>query len=216
MPDFNKGDFTQQGVNGHVNATVRLNEKRLVNIDMTSNEEAEGCTITGTVTDLLNDKVYNIGSGGGTLATVEFEENGTYSPADYEAYGFGEVTVNVAGGFPYCTVHLHNDGIAASPPYENPMYNAETGIFDLVQVPGQQTVDVLSFYFMWDDYPDRVFITDCIQSDVIQPCSIVSADITDAVNLEAIPSSDDPGVYYIAVIDPTKPSSYTAVVPGGD
>ena len=65
MPDFNKGDFTQQGVNGHVNANVRLNEKRMVNIDMTSNEAAEGCTITGTVTDLLNDKVYNIGSGGG-------------------------------------------------------------------------------------------------------------------------------------------------------
>ena len=65
MPDFNKGDFTQQGVNGHVNTTVRLNEKRLVSIDMTSNEEAEGCTITGTVKDLLNDKVYNIGSGGG-------------------------------------------------------------------------------------------------------------------------------------------------------
>lgn len=65
MPDFNKGDFTQQGVAGHVNANLRLNEKRLVNIDMTSNEEAEGCTITGTVTDLLNDKVYNIGSGGG-------------------------------------------------------------------------------------------------------------------------------------------------------
>lgn len=65
MPDFNKGDFTQQGVAGHVNANLRLNEKRLINIDMTSNEEAEGCTITGTVKDLLNDKVYNIGSGGG-------------------------------------------------------------------------------------------------------------------------------------------------------
>lgn len=64
MP-FNKGDFTQQGVAGHVNANIRLNEKRLVNIDLTSNEEAEGCTIAGTVTDLLNDKVYNIGSGGG-------------------------------------------------------------------------------------------------------------------------------------------------------
>ena len=65
MPDFKKGDFTQQGVNGHVNATVRLNEKRLVIIDLTSNEESEGCTITGAVTDMLNDKVYNIGSGGG-------------------------------------------------------------------------------------------------------------------------------------------------------
>ena len=71
MP-YNKGDFTQQGVNGHVNANVRLNEKRLVNIDMTSNEEAEGCTITGTVTDLLNDKVYNIGSGGGGGGDSDF------------------------------------------------------------------------------------------------------------------------------------------------
>lgn len=63
MPDFNKGDFTQQGVNGHVNATVRLNEKRLVNIDLTSNEEEEGCTITGQITDLLNNIVYPLTPG---------------------------------------------------------------------------------------------------------------------------------------------------------
>lgn len=62
MPDFNKGDFTQQGVNGHVNATVRLNEKRLVNIDLTSNEEAEGCTITGQVIDMLNNVTYPLAS----------------------------------------------------------------------------------------------------------------------------------------------------------
>ena len=63
MPDFNKGDFTQQGVNGHVNATVRLNEKRLVKIDLTSNEEAEGCTITGEITDLLNNTTYSLAAG---------------------------------------------------------------------------------------------------------------------------------------------------------
>lgn len=57
MP-YNKGDFTQQGINGHVNATVRLNEKRLVNIDLTSNENDEGCTISGQITDLLNNIVY--------------------------------------------------------------------------------------------------------------------------------------------------------------
>lgn len=73
MPDFNKGDFTQQGVNGHVNATVRLNEKRLVNIDLTSNEEAEGCTITGRVTDLLNNVTYNVG--------------GDPPPAPYDIFG---------------------------------------------------------------------------------------------------------------------------------
>lgn len=63
MPDFNKGDFTQQGINGHVNAIVRLNEKRLINIDLTSNEEAEGCTISGQVTDLLNNMTYSLAAG---------------------------------------------------------------------------------------------------------------------------------------------------------
>ena len=63
MPDFNAGDFTQQGINGHVSATVRLNEKRLVNIDLTSNEEAEGCTISGQITDLLNNTTYSLTPG---------------------------------------------------------------------------------------------------------------------------------------------------------
>ena len=92
MPDFNKGDFTQQGVNGHVNATVRLNEKRLVNIDLTSNEEAEGCTIIGTVKDLLNDKVYGIGSA--VSGNIEITENGE----NINVAPFATATVNVAGG----------------------------------------------------------------------------------------------------------------------
>ena len=92
MPDFNKGDFTQQGVAGHVNANLRLNEKRLVNIDMTSNEEAEGCTIAGTVTDLLNDKVYPIGSG--VSGNIEITENGE----NINVAPYATATVNVAGG----------------------------------------------------------------------------------------------------------------------
>lgn len=92
MPDFNKGDFTQQGVAGHVNANLRLNEKRLVNIDLTSNEEAEGCTITGTVTDLLNDKVYGIGSG--VSGNIEITENGE----NINVAPFATATVNVSGG----------------------------------------------------------------------------------------------------------------------
>lgn len=92
MPDFNKGDFTQQGVAGHVNANLRLNEKRLVNIDMTSNEEAEGCTITGTVKDLLNDKVYGIGSG--VSGNIEITENGE----NINVAPYATATVNVSGG----------------------------------------------------------------------------------------------------------------------
>ena len=91
MP-FNKGDFTQQGVAGHVNANLRLNEKRLVSIDLTSNEEAEGCTITGTVTDLLNDKVYNIGSG--VSGNIEITENGE----NINVAPYATATVNVSGG----------------------------------------------------------------------------------------------------------------------
>lgn len=92
MP-FNKGDFTQQGVAGHVNANLRLNEKRLVSIDLTSDEEAEGCTIAGTVTDLLNDKVYNIGSA--PTGNIEITEN-TAEPLNIAQYA--TATVNVSGG----------------------------------------------------------------------------------------------------------------------
>lgn len=88
MP-YNKGDFTQQGVAGHVNANLRLNEKRLVNIDMTSNEAAEGCTITGTVKDLLNNKVYGIGSG--VSGNIEITENGE----NINVAPYATATVNV-------------------------------------------------------------------------------------------------------------------------
>lgn len=91
MP-FNKGDFTQQGVAGHVNANLRLNEKRLVNIDLTSNEEAEGCTIAGSVTDLLNNKVYGIGSG--VSGNIEITENGE----NINVAPYATATINVAGG----------------------------------------------------------------------------------------------------------------------
>ena len=91
MP-YNKGDFTQQGVAGHVNANLRLNEKRLVNIDLTSNEEAEGCAITGTVKDLLNDKVYGIGSG--VSGNIEITENGE----NINVAPYATATVNVSGG----------------------------------------------------------------------------------------------------------------------
>lgn len=108
MPDFNKGDFTQQGVAGHVNANLRLNEKRLVSIDLTSNEEAEGCTIIGTVKDLLNDKVYGIGSG--VSGNIEITENGE----NINVAPYATATVNVAGGggtdIKTCAVTLVNDG----------------------------------------------------------------------------------------------------------
>lgn len=91
MP-FNKGDFTQQGVAGHVNANIRLNEKRLVNIDLTSNEDDEGCTIAGNVTDLLNNEVYPIGAG--VSGNIEITENGE----NINVAPYATATVNVSGG----------------------------------------------------------------------------------------------------------------------
>ena len=107
MP-FNKGDFTQQGVAGHVNANLRLNEKRLVNIDLTSNEEAAGCTITGTVKDLLNNQVYGVGAG--VSGNIEITENGE----NINVAPYATATVNVAGGggdveLLYTTINIINN-----------------------------------------------------------------------------------------------------------
>ncbi len=93
MSDFNKGDFTQQGVDGHVRATLRLNEKRYVNLDLTTNENARGCTISGNVHDRLNNLDYPIGSA--PSGNIEITEN-TAEPLDISQYA--TATVNVAGG----------------------------------------------------------------------------------------------------------------------
>lgn len=94
MTDFNKGDFTQQGVDGHVNAKLRLNAKRYVDIDLTSNEEASGCTISGHVYDSLNDITYPIGRAK-TISSKSITENGTYNASADDCDGYNPVTVNV-------------------------------------------------------------------------------------------------------------------------
>lgn len=95
MPDFNKGDFTQQGVDGHVRATLRLNEKRYVELDLTTNENARGCTISGNVHDRLNNLDYPIGAApSGNIAITENTTEG--EPLDVSQYA--TATVNVAGG----------------------------------------------------------------------------------------------------------------------
>lgn len=95
MSNFNKGDFTQQGVDGHVRATLRLNEKRYVNLDLTTNENARGCTISGNVHDRLNNLDYPIGAApSGNIEITENTEEG--EPLDISQYA--TATVNVAGG----------------------------------------------------------------------------------------------------------------------
>lgn len=95
MATFNKGDFTQQGVDGHVRATLRLNEKRYVELDLTTNEDARGCTISGNVHDRLNNLDYPIGAA--PSGNIEITENTAEGePLDISQYA--TATVNVAGG----------------------------------------------------------------------------------------------------------------------
>lgn len=73
MP-YNKGDFTQQGVNGDVSALVRLNEKRIMKVVLSSDDESDNCDISGKVYDLLNGTSYDIGSGGGGGGGVDLRK----------------------------------------------------------------------------------------------------------------------------------------------
>lgn len=57
MP-FNKGDFTQQGVAGDVTALVRLNNKRIVKMVLSSDDESSNVDVAGTVYDDLNGETY--------------------------------------------------------------------------------------------------------------------------------------------------------------
>lgn len=60
MP-YNKGDFTQQGINGDVSALVRLNDKRVVKMVLSSDDETSNVYVTGTVYDYLNGETYPLG-----------------------------------------------------------------------------------------------------------------------------------------------------------
>ena len=70
MP-YDKGDFTQQGINGDVSALVRLNEKRVMKVVLSSDDESDNCDISGKVYDLLNGTEYDLGSGGGGLELLK-------------------------------------------------------------------------------------------------------------------------------------------------
>lgn len=106
MP-YNKGDFTQQGINGDVSALVRLNEKRVMKVVLSSDDESDNCDISGKVYDLLNGTSYDIGSG--VSGNIEITENGE----NINVAPYATATVNVSGGggdnVHYCTITLIPD-----------------------------------------------------------------------------------------------------------
>lgn len=61
MADYNKGDFTEQGINGTVNALVRLNNKRILDLSVATagNDEAIS-NLDINIHDDANGLSYNI------------------------------------------------------------------------------------------------------------------------------------------------------------
>lgn len=89
MPDFNYGDFTQQGIENKVTLKARLNERRYVTLDLQSDVEGPNLTISGTAHDELNNIDYPIGSApNGNIEITENGENINVAP-------FATATVNV-------------------------------------------------------------------------------------------------------------------------
>lgn len=103
MP-YNKGDFTQQGVAGDVSALVRLNEKRVMKVVLSSDDESDNCDVSGAVYDLLNGTSYPLG-GSEPTGTINITENGT--GIDVAQYALADVNVQ---GF---LVKLHESNLGA-------------------------------------------------------------------------------------------------------
>lgn len=200
MTDFNKGDFTQQGVDGHVNAKLRLNAKRYVDIDLTSNEEASGCTISGHVYDSLNDITYPIGSA--PSGNIEITEN-TAEGSPLNIAQYATATVNVAGGggdtFPHCKAHAVNNN-ESELVVNGVLY--DTGIFSYeITLQPNESVDILAFYYKEDN---KVFLVPDPNS---VPIALPSGWVTNLSNIQLNEVSG--GLYEVEVIDPTTTSSCT-------
>lgn len=195
MP-FNKGDFTQQGVAGHVNAILRLNEKRYVGIDLTSNEEAEGCTIAGAVYDLLNEEVYPVGAG--VSGNIEITENGE----NINVAPYATATVNVAGdSIPKCTVNVINN--TANNIYLDSLisdYKCIENNYFLAVVPPTPANDSANYTLLYVN--DTDFYCIAYNSE--------NMTLTNMVNCEVIAEGDWTG--YISPIDETLDSSFTLTI----
>ena len=167
------------------------------NIEITENTaEGEPLDISQYATATVNV------AGGGTLATVEFEENGTYSPSDYEAYGFGEVTVNVPSGNNVKTLELtvNATGTTQTGPIkgpnidENGLYNEGFGVNTASPVTVQALIKYSRLnqkYSVFLESPNIVFFTNN----------------NTGINCVITFDSEYPKELYIDITDITQPAS---------
>ena len=96
MPDYNKGDFTQQGYDGYVSGGLHLNEKRCLTAKISTDEDTAGLdSVEINIHDHLNDLDYTItgenltvgentiGGGGIELYNLSITLNTTDKRAEY-------------------------------------------------------------------------------------------------------------------------------------
>ena len=123
MPDYNKGDFTQQGYGGYVSGGLHLNEKRCLTAKISTDEETAGLdSVEINIHDHLNDLDYTF-SGENVIAgtsvigqapsgNIEITENTAEGePLDVSQYATATVNVAGSGGdtLKKCTLTITNN-----------------------------------------------------------------------------------------------------------
>lgn len=194
MP-YNKGDFTQQGVNGDVSALVRLNEKRVMKVVLSSDDESDNCDISGKVYDLLNGTSYDIGSGGGGGGDEMLKTTLTVTNNTDQAIILSDL-------FLWAGYYLIKANIIDNtyPPY---LLADQNQPYDIISLIGSHTIASGTTYTV-----DLYYVCDI--SDT--PLFGLMASKLDNVTLVNMSYVDDPGAY--TVINTSESSSITVIVTG--
>ena len=201
MP-YNKGDFTQQGINGDVSALVRLNDKRVVKMVLSSDDESSNVDVTGTVYDYLNGETYPLGgtTPTGTITITENTEPG--SPLDIAQYRYADVNVSGGGGgdtIPLCIMTVVASEMGGD---DTPTRTFNDGRYEGIMLPDNTTTIIKNIYLNNDnpttEYRVGFFCNYDLQEQISDP-----ANVSDLVNL----TLDVDG--YLIVTDPTIDSSCT-------
>ena len=192
MP-YDKGDFTEQGINGAVTALVRLNDKRVVKMALSSDDESSNVDVTGTVYDYLNGETYPLG-GSTPTGTITITENGT--GIDVAQYRLANVNVSGGGGggdVPTCEVTLIPSEDTINFSLDNPSYCIDNYALTPPSTVSLQTTLTCLYVYFGVGYVVTMF-----------PATGSILVASDAVNCAW--DSDNLG---IRVTDGTQPSSIT-------
>lgn len=182
MP-YDKGDFTQQGINGDVSALVRLNDKRVVKMVLSSDDESSNVDVTGTVYDYLNGETYPLG-GSTPTGTITITENG--EGIDVAQYRYADVSVS--GGISPLTI-LEEKSITSALPLVDLTTDITPFGFVPIKVTKNDTTTIL--------YP-KIDSTYCVMyEDPLEETAPISQEF------------DENGDYSCTIIGPGAIGTYT-------